>query len=120
MLTKIKAIAATLSLVFVLSGLAFAQGESGKKTSKTATSAQTQQVDINSASKEELDALPGIGEAYSQKIIDGRPYHSKHDLVTKKIIPQSVYNKIKDQIVAHGATAKSSTSKTPKASTTPK
>ena len=72
--------------------------------SKTATPAG-EKLDINSATREQLQALPGIGEAYSQKIIDNRPYHSKRDLVTKKIIPQSTYDKIQGQIIAHQGTS---------------
>jgi len=70
---------------------------------KTATPA-TEKLDVNSATKEQLQALPGIGDAYSQKIIDNRPYHTKRDLVTKKVIPQATYEKIKEMIVAHQAT----------------
>jgi len=57
-------------------------------------------LDINSAKAEELKALPGIGDAYSEKIIKGRPYKRKDDLVQRKIIPAATYDKVKDQIVA--------------------
>lgn len=57
-------------------------------------------MDINSASQMELATLPGIGESRAKAIVKGRPYGGKHDLVKKKILPETVYEKIRDQIVA--------------------
>lgn len=63
-------------------------------------------IDINSASVDELRSIPGIGEAYSAKIVAGRPYRAKNELVDKGILPAGVYAKVKDQIIAKGGGAK--------------
>jgi DNA uptake protein ComE-like DNA-binding protein len=57
-------------------------------------------IDVNTATKQELMSIPGVGEAYSQKIIDGRPYKNKTQLKTKGKLPADVYEKIKDKVVA--------------------
>jgi DNA uptake protein ComE-like DNA-binding protein len=67
---------------------------------KMAPAPKAELLDINSATADQLDALPGIGKAYSAKIIAGRPYKGKDDLVNKDIIPQKTYDGIKDKIIA--------------------
>jgi competence protein ComEA len=64
------------------------------------TPSKTKPLDINSAPIDELKALPEIGDAYAQKIVDNRPYQTKDQLVSRKIIPQATYDKIKDRIIA--------------------
>ena len=70
------------------------------QTATEAAKAKVVPLDINTASEAELKAMPGIGDAYAKKIIAGRPYAKKDQLKTKKIIPASLYDKIKDKIVA--------------------
>jgi competence protein ComEA len=78
---------------------ATAQKDVSEKASKTASKlAPGQRVNINTASKEELDALPGIGPAKAQAIIDGRPYNTIEDIMKVKGIKEGIFNKIKDNI----------------------
>ncbi|MES2104198.1 MAG: helix-hairpin-helix domain-containing protein [Pseudomonadota bacterium] len=69
-------------------------------SASASASAKMELLDINSASKKELSNLPKIGDVRSAAIIKGRPYNGKDDLVNKKIIPEDVYNGIKDMIIA--------------------
>ena len=76
----------------------------GAKTAEPSRTAGSQAqgglVDINSASAEELDKLPGVGPARVKAIIANRPYNGKDDLTQRKVIPPNVYNQIKDKIIA--------------------
>jgi competence protein ComEA len=96
------AFALLLSVALIL--VACGRGSSGSLKNSNALAANNRShaelVDLNSASKNQLIQLPGIGEAYAQKIIDGRPYKEKSELVRRNIITQSTYDMISDKIIA--------------------
>jgi competence protein ComEA len=102
LLAQIAVLIFALSLV---SGMAVGQDKSTMAAPAAAAKASTEKLDINTATVDQLKALPGIGDAYSKKIVDGRPYRTKLDLVHKKIIPQATYDKVKDMIIAKQAKA---------------
>jgi DNA uptake protein ComE-like DNA-binding protein len=96
-----------LVLLIVVAALAaFGQAPKAAKEVAKAATKGAELLDINSTTAAQLSTLPGIAEAYSKKIIDGRPYSGKDDLVSKNIVPQATYDKIKGLIVARQGTAK--------------
>ena len=100
-LTRMASILSTAIMAATFSFGQAPQPKPAKEKTPAATAAKHELVDLNSATKEELVAVPGIGEAYADKIIAGRPYKSKSELKSKKIVPAGTYDKIASHVIAN-------------------
>jgi DNA uptake protein ComE-like DNA-binding protein len=106
-MTKLTALLVALAFVLGI-GTAPVLAQKDAPKAGAATSGKTmakEEIDINSASAEELQTLPGIGDALAKKIVENRPYKRKDELVQKKIIPGPTYDKIKDSVIARQSPA---------------
>jgi competence protein ComEA len=91
------------ALALIVPAAAVADQKPAAKPPATAKPPAAPLLDLNTATRADLVALPGIGEAYADKIIAGRPYKAKSELVSKKIVPEATYKQIVDKVIAHQA-----------------
>jgi len=99
-MTRLRVLAAVFLLLAAVGAASVAPLSSSLVLAATEKASQADLLDINTATAEQLKALPGIGDAYTEKIIKGRPYQRKDELVQKKILPRATYEGIKYKIVA--------------------
>jgi DNA uptake protein ComE-like DNA-binding protein len=99
-LTALFAFGLFASMTLAQTGDKSGTGTPAKTTKTKSTTPKSELVDINAATKEALDAI-FTGADTSQKIIAGRPYNTKRDLLTRKIITEDEYKKVSDKIIAH-------------------
>lgn len=99
-MTGLRVLVAVFLLLAVVGAASFAPLSSSLAIAATEKAGQADLLDINTATADQLKALPGIGDAYAEKIIKGRPYQRKDELVQKKILPRATYEGIKYKIVA--------------------
>jgi len=99
-------LARILLALFALATILPAQPAAKKDSAKKEATAPAGLIDVNSADAATLKTIPGIGDAYAAKIIAGRPYKGKDEIVSKAGVPQATYDKIKDKIIAKQGAAK--------------